>query len=344
MKNKTILQYLIPFVVALLSFFSVVTTSLAQPSIVISGAVKQTITLAIEDLNGMQSVSVRLNEVKADGNYDGVFKYTGVPLRTILEMAVIEKKKDAGFNKLNDLAIVVKSRWGGSSVLSWGEVFYRNPGEFILALSATPINAHHDCSACHFDPELYEGRLAKLRRPIGFPRLVVAGDFYTDRSLEGVDRIEIIDLKPAAAKAKAGKALFSPSFNISMAGKAIGQGINDLSTYPHEKVVTTGVGDGMGYHGLKSFSGVPLTVLLEKAGIETDPKTVFLVTSPDGYRSILSYGELFYTLQGRRILIADGVGNFTLRKDGRFIMVVPDDQAADRWVKAVDGIEILRVK
>jgi hypothetical protein len=154
----------------------------------------------------------------------------------------------------------------------------------------------------------------------------------------------VVDLKPSAKVAKTGHApLFSPGFTLS-GGVKKNSDISDLSAYPHENVITHAIGDGIGYHGIKTFSGVPLVSLLEKIGVDKDPKTVILVTSPDGYRSILSYGELFYTTYGRRILMADGDGSAPLKKDGRFILVLPDEQAADRWVKAVGAVEILRLK
>jgi hypothetical protein len=54
---------------------------------------------------------------------------------------------------------------------------------------------HKSCQSCH-TPDLYQPWLDQLNRKIGFPKLIVANDFYTDRSLEGVVSIEIIDLHP----------------------------------------------------------------------------------------------------------------------------------------------------
>jgi hypothetical protein len=311
----------------------------------IGGMVRQSLALTIKDLNRFQSSSVRLNEVSSDGTYHGVFHYTGVPLRTILEMAVIEKKKDAGFNKLNDLAIIVKNKAGETSLISWGEVFYRNPGEIILATSASPIVPHVKLNDSYASQKIYAERLAKLSRSIGFPRLVVAGDFYTDRSLEGVESIEVVDLKPPTQAAKRGHVpLFSSSFSIITDDANKNQQLTDLGAFPREDVITISVGDGTGYHGIKTFSGVPLASLLDEMQVDKDPKTAILVTASDGYRSLLSYGELFYSINGKRILMADQSAGAPLKNNGKFILILPDDQAADRLVKAVSTVEILRIK
>ena len=43
-------------------------------------------------------------------------------------------------------------------------------------------------------------------------------------------------------------------------------------------------------------------------------------------------------------MIADRVNNQPISKGGRFVMVVPDDLMADRYVKAVCNINVLEIK
>ena len=70
---------------------------------------------------------------------------------------------------------------------------------------------------------------------------------------------------------------------------------------------------------------------------------VFLLSAPDGYRSIISSGELFLTLSGDRILISDKDDKES-KKGGLFNLILPDDLMADRWVYAVDRIEAIAIK
>jgi len=312
----------------------------ASPAVVltIGGAVKQPLNFSADDLAKFQSVTVKLAEITRDRNYNGVFTYSGVPLKTLLEMACIEKT-GALFNKPLDLAIVVRDRAGKTVTLSWGEVFYKNPSDIIVAVSATPVMPHHtNCGECH-QASFYESALNKLKRKIGFPKLVVANDFFTDRSIDGISQIEVVDLKKDKPKKKM-ETLFSPNFTIVNAqGKSLE--ITDLSGYPHIEAITKEVGDGRGYHGLKQFTGVSLRELLKKAGIGSETDTVFLISSQDGYQATFSYGEVFLAPGGERIIMADKIGQKPLKDGGRFLLLPPDDLAADRDVKAVNKIEII---
>lgn len=99
----------------------------AHPALSITGLVRQPLNLTLNDLKNLHGVQVQLNEVFKDGSYKGSFMYRGVPLRTLLELADIQK--DQGhFKKRVDLAITVKNEDGQQIALSWGEVFYKNPG------------------------------------------------------------------------------------------------------------------------------------------------------------------------------------------------------------------------
>jgi hypothetical protein len=312
----------------------------ASPSTVltIGGAVKQPLSLSADDLEKFQSVTIRLSEITRDRNYNGVFTYCGVPLKTLLEIASIEKT-GAVFNKPVDLAIIVSDRTGKTTTLSWGEVFYKNPSDIIVAFSATPVMPHHtNCGECH-QASWYESALNKLKRKIGFPKLVVANDFFTDRSIEDISHIEVVDLKKDKPKKKM-ETLSSPNFTIvDPKGKSLE--IADLNSYPHIETLAKEVGDGRGYHGLKQFTGVSLRHLLKKAGFGSETNTVFVVYSPDGYQATFSYGEVFLAPSGERIIMADKIGQKPLKDGGKFLLLPPDDLAADRDVKAVNKIEII---
>lgn len=70
-----------------------------------------------------------------------------------------------------------------------------------------------------------------------------------------------------------------------------------------------------------------------------DLNSVFVVSAPDGYRSLLSYGEVFLSPAGERVTLADTIKSEPINQNGRFIMMLPDDLMADRWVKAISKIE-----
>lgn len=329
--KKNILRWSCCFIIILI--FQAMGWAASSSGVSISGAVKQPIRLTLDDLAKFQSINVRLNEVDSGKNFQGVFNYQGVPLRTILELASIQKEESHFVKKL-DMAIVVRNKVGKQIVLSWGEVFYKNPAETVIAFSAAPIMPYR--------PEKYEKWSNLLKRPIGFPKLVVANDLYNDRCMEEITSIEVIDLNPQL-KIQTLDKLQSPSFTISGSVKTP-LSVADLSAYPHTEAMTKVVGDGKGYLGLNQIKGVPLVKLLEKAGAQMDINTVCLVSAPDGYRTLLSFGELFLNPAGARVLVADQIDNQALEENGKFKLVIPDELSADRSVNAVENIEVINMK
>jgi precorrin-4 methylase/DMSO/TMAO reductase YedYZ molybdopterin-dependent catalytic subunit len=334
-------------VFSVLFLFSAAAQGEAQAAMSITGAVRQPLNLTMSDLARFSAVRVRLNEVSSDKTYHGAFYVQGVPLAALLDLATIQKE-GAEFSKPIDLAVVVRSRDGRQVVLSWGEVFYRNPAEVVIAVSGSPVIPHKSCGGCH-SPDEYARYWDPLKRAVAYPKLVVAHDFYGDRSLEDVVNIEVVDLhaKPEGEGrgGKEGKPaeLFSPRFTVGGVVKKTLE-VSDLTGYPRVEIPAITIGDGRGFHGVRSFEGVPLIDLLKEAGVEPDVNTVVIASAPDGYQSLLSCGELFLSLSGRNIIMADRVAGEPLEKDGRFNLILPEDLAADRWVKAVSRLEVVSLK
>jgi precorrin-4 methylase len=338
--KKNVMFSCVPLVIFFLFFLTANGWTAPAPAISITGVVKQPLNLTLEDLKKFETVTVRLNEITQDHQFNGVFHYRGIPLKTLLELAFVEKEESA-FNKPIDLVIVVRNKKGKQTVLSWGEVFYSNPFEIVLATSATPLIPHADCKSCH-GPEVYQDRLNVLLRQVSLPKLVVTSDFYTDRSLEEIVNIEIVDIHPKIP-VKRSSDYFSPDLTIT-GDVTQPLTITDLSSYPRIEATSKQIGDGVGYHGMKFFSGAPLSDLLKKAGVAPDLNKVFLISAPDGYRSLLSYGEVFLSSHGKNITIADRESDQPIQKNGKFILVLPDSLAADGSVKAVSKIEVITLK
>ncbi|MFP4085497.1 MAG: SAM-dependent methyltransferase [Desulfobacteraceae bacterium] len=312
----------------------------AHPALSITGVVKQPLNLSLKDLKAMQSIEIQLNDVFEDGSYKGAFMYRGIPLRTLLELADIQKEQSR-FKKRVDLAIAVRNTEGEQTVLSWGEVFYKNPGNIMVAFSAHPIVPHKNCAKCH-EPEVYKPRLNQLYREIGYPKLVVAADAYANRSLESITSIQIIDPAPRMPAQKR-KTLYSPQFTVTgQVEKPLT--VTDLSGYPRRALISRHLGEGRGYHGLDPVSGAPFRAILNKAGVTPDLNTAFLVSAPDGYRSLFSYGEVFLDPAGERIIAADRMDQAPIQQGGKFFLIPPDDLMADRDVKAVEKIEVISLR
>jgi hypothetical protein len=306
-----------------------------QPFLTVKGLVEQPLKLSLDDLGGFSSITIQLNEIMKGGGFQGNFYYRGVPLRSILETARIQKKRKNFFKGI-DLALAVRNKAGKQVLLSWGEIFYRNPATIVIATSAQPIMPHGDCKACH-DAEFTKRWLAPLHRKVGFPKLVVTSDTWSDRSLDHVTEIEVVDLKPDLTSQKV-ENLQSPEFEISGLGLT-SVTVKDLSSFHRIRNRVSTVGEGKGYHGTHDVSGASFKTVVEQQAPKPDLNSAFLISAPDGYRSILSFGEVFLSPAGERILLVDTIDNEPIKENGKFIMMPPDDVMADRWIKAVSKIE-----
>lgn len=315
-------------------FFSGYCSAESGPLLSITGAVQQPLHLTLNDLVRYQPVQVQLHEVVSDGAFHGVFTYQGVPLRYLLELAS-PAKGDTGFASPIDLAIRVRNKKGDMAALSWGEVFCKNPPEFIVATSAVPVKTYKDCTACHTGDE-HKSRLEQYERKPVFPKLVAAADMYSDRCLEDISSIEIIDLRPRTGTMKLPE-LYSSCIEVAGPEKKPVT-IKKLSSFPAVKIPFR-QGDCGGYHGIQYYGGASLKKIVETSGIKPDRASVLLVWAPDGYRASISYGELFLAARGNRIMIADRLNDAPLDKGGKYYLVFPDDLSFERRVDAVSKIE-----
>jgi DMSO/TMAO reductase YedYZ molybdopterin-dependent catalytic subunit len=302
----------------------------------ITGAVEQELALSQADLACLQSVTVQGNGVLQSGDFRGVFTYRGVPLHHLLRMAGI-RKTEATFNKPVDLAVLATSTQGEHVALSWGEIFFQTQSPVIVALSAKPVLPKKDCSSCH-KPSTFEPRLQQYERAIGFPKLVIPSDTYADRALEDLASLRLV--QPEAPQSDREAELHADTFTIA-GNVAQRKTIKDLSHLGRRTVRALHLGEGRGYHGLDTFSGFLLRQALEPARPKADIGSVFLVRAPDGYQALFSYGEVFLRSPGQRLLLADRVNGKDLEKGGEYFLISPQDKMADRWVKAVQSIEVL---
>ena len=94
----------------------------------VTGVVRQPLNMSIADLEKFDSATVQLTEITSDRSFHGAFHYKGVPLKTLLDFADVEKE-ESDFSKRIDLAVIVRNKKGEQVTLSWGEVFYQNPAK-----------------------------------------------------------------------------------------------------------------------------------------------------------------------------------------------------------------------
>jgi hypothetical protein len=243
-----------------------------------------------------------------------------------------------------DLAIVVRGASGATALLSWGEIYYRNPAEFVLAYDGTGLLPHTDCADCHAK-ETYEPWRSQITRSIPFPKLVATGDRFAERSIEGVTSIAVVELGAdrgyQVAKQDAPEDIRAEAIRaVTADGQAAT--IEDLGRHARLARAAIQAGDGTGYHGIRRYEGVALADALRELGYGLDPTAGFVLSARDGYRVLLSNGEIFSAAGGGEVLLADTLNGTPLTDSGRFQLVPVADLAADRWLKGVATLHPVR--
>ncbi|BBO83712.1 hypothetical protein DSCO28_42780 [Desulfosarcina ovata subsp. sediminis] len=312
----------------------------AERRISISGSVRHPLEVTQVMLEKLAAAEVHLNEICTDGEFRGVFKLLGVPLRDLLSLAGIEKKHTE-FDSPVDLAVRVTSSSGQSVVLSWGELYYKSTAEVIVATSAHPIFPNKSIDRFK-DKDAYHRMMDILEREIRFPKLVVPSDRYADRSIEAITAIEVVD-RCSDVGADPSPEPYSPQVTVGGEGRQPVT-FEDFSEGEFITATIHVVGDGKGYHGTHAYSGIPLKAVIEQARVKADVNTAFIVSAPDAHRVLVSWGELFLNPHGDRIILARKEDGKPITRNGKFILIPADDLMADRQVKSVKRIEAVSME
>ena len=120
----------------------------------------------------------------------------------------------------------------------------------------------------------------------------------------------------------------------------------EITAMPHQKVSVDDHGKTV------SFEGVPLRLVLEKAGVTFGDSlrgkrlsSCLLVEAADGYRVVIALPELDPGFTDRVILLADRSDGHPLdSKDGLFRIVVPGEKRMARSVRQVTTLKVVQVQ
>jgi hypothetical protein len=120
----------------------------------------------------------------------------------------------------------------------------------------------------------------------------------------------------------------------------------DIAALPHTTVKVNG------HDGPASFSGVPVSTLLEKAGIAFGESlrgkrlaSCLLVEAADGYRVVIALPEVDPGFTDKQILLVDKRETHPLDdKEGPYRIVIPDEKRMARWVRQVKTLKIVEVQ
>ena len=305
----------------------------------ITGLVRQPLRLGLRDIKAFGSVTVRRVDHRAEGFF-GDFEFRGVPLTTLISMAG-PRKESSSFMRPTDLAIVVQNESGKRVLFSYGELLFRAPSDVVLAFDAEPMIPKRSCDSCHKDRSDHNWRSVLSRKQV-FPRLIAGRDLDAERSLEGVTNIEVVELFSPAPQPKSKSQLtISEAIEIRDGNTGIAAA-RSLNSYPRHEVHALEVGDAMGYHGEIRCEGAFLTDVLTASKAPSGPDVGYVIAAADGFRATISSAELFSTVQPPPILIVDRCNGRALGDQGNFKLIVANDTIAERWVKSVATVNVVR--
>jgi hypothetical protein len=121
---------------------------------------------------------------------------------------------------------------------------------------------------------------------------------------------------------------------------------SEIEALPHVKVTTSVSGTSA------MFEGVPLKVVLEKAGVGFGETlkgkrlaSCLLVEAADGYRVAIALPELDPAFTDKQIVLAFLKDGKPLDdKEGPYRIVIPDEKRMARWVRQVTTLKIVEVQ
>jgi len=297
--------------------------SLAPKSILIQGEVQNP---GPVDLSALPIRSIAIKEMAIEnGNrvFKGAFFVNGYSLYDILSSKTFKKAPENTFSPPVDLYAVVENDNGEKAVFSWGEIYYRNSFDILIAKTIQPINPAR-AKVSYVLPET--------------PKLICAKDLLDVRFISNPTKITVRSHHGAMPKEKPAD-IYSPELKI--VAKTGAFTIGEVGPSVEKRTYAdVSYGHGMGFKGNESVSGYVLKDLIS-AKFKPTPdmlrEWIAIGSAKDGYRVVLSLSEIMNRNDNEDFLLLD-------KKDtpgnGRFMLYPACDFFADRDVRAIEKLEL----
>ncbi len=319
-------------------------------SIQIEGEVRHAGVWSISDLKNMPQIPVKVREY-SHTQYSNVSVYWGVPLQMVLETVGIQKSVHSTFKHKSDMVIWLRNADGERIALSWGQIFYASePTHYLLAWrkkiiqpTAHPKISPKSCKNCHNGRTVKKGRIL---RPISKESLsgiafleCKEGTIFSNLLNLQEIKVESVDRKLPRKNDR--NQVFSSQILLYIGGKVVS--LDRFLEHRFPSMISyklAEIGSGCGYHGTFQLEGFPLDRIFKRQ-LAQPHFWGLLVSAPDGYRTFVSKSEIVGDLGGKAFLAVRKNGKPLFKPEGKYMLVLPNDLYFDRWIRAVDRIEIL---
>lgn len=186
----------------------------------------------------------------------------------------------------------------------------------------------------------------------GFARTTAPNDARGGRYISNVARIDVFSANASSTIQGTGGGL---SQSFALAGQIVNPrafNLADLQALPSVTKTVSVLSGGNPTPQMRTFTGVSLWELLTSSaaggGIITDPSVkndilgkYIVATGSDGYKVVLSLGELHPNFGADEILVAYDESGAGLGTAGFARLVVPGDVRAGRFLSNLVGLEVL---
>ncbi|MEI7528321.1 MAG: hypothetical protein WCK76_05200 [Elusimicrobiota bacterium] len=272
------------------------------------------------------SVIVKETLLDAEGKdkFTGAYRYDGYSLFDILNLSVLNKKNKGEFPPIIDLYVEVENKNGEKVVFSWGELYY-------------PVNLHKIIVATDVS-RIVPSKTKDLWALPAAPRLVAANDLVTERNISSPVKITVRSYPRSFPVEKGLSPMYSPGIKLFSGNEKVAE----LADYPAglntDTFNTIFYGRGKGIHSTSPFTGVPLKDALKpyypfsRANLRTG---LFCVAAKDGYRSAVSYSELFNRNDQQEFLLVKAAPD---ADGGLFSLFPAPDFFSDRAIRSITEI------
>jgi hypothetical protein len=276
----------------------------------------------------LHSVIVKETLLDSTGNdrFTGAFRYDGYSLFDILDKRIIKKANAEEFSPVIDLYVEIENDNGEKVVFSWGEIYY-------------PINLHKIIIASSVS-RIVPSRTKELWQLPEKSRIVAATDLVTERNISNPVRITVKSYPESFRVIKGLSPIYSDKIKIYNGKELAGniflfpEGIKNV-TYN-----TIFYGRGKGIHSTSPFTGTMLKDMLtgyypvSRKNLRTG---ILCITGVDGYRSALSYSEVFNRNDQQEFLL---IKTEPGEDGGLFRIFAACDFFSDRAIKSVSEIHL----
>jgi hypothetical protein len=297
--------------------------SYATKSIMVQGEVQNP---GPVDINSLPVRSSAIKELAIENGKQvlkGAFFVSGYSLYDILDSKKFKKAPENKFTPPVDLYAIVENEKGEKAVFSWGEIYYRNSFDILIAKSVSAINPARSNTKWALPEE---------------SRLMCGSDLLNVRFLSNPTKITVKSYRGNFASEKP-KDVYSAEFKIeTSAGSTT---IGDIGSSVEKRTVSNvSYGHGMGYKGVLNLTGFRLKDLIESKINPGDMRdTIAVASAKDGYHVVLSASEILNRNDNQDFIMVDRKGS---AEDGRYLLFEPGDFFADRDVRAVEKIELVK--